>query len=44
MAQCIRKWENHFIRTGELSIYSQGKHIKIESLLDNEDFTEGCQV
>ena len=44
MARCIRKWKSHYIRTGELLIHSQGKHMKIESLLDDEDFIEGCQV
>ncbi len=44
IAQCIRKWKNHFIQTGELPIHSQGKHMKIESLLDDEDFIKGCQM
>src|SRR6266540_1988787 len=44
MARCIRKWRSHYIRTDELLIHSQGKHMKIESLLDDEDFIEGCQV
>jgi hypothetical protein len=44
MAQCIRKWGSHFIQTGKLPIHSQGKHMKIESLLDDEDFVEDCQA
>ena len=44
MAVCIRKWGSHFIRTGTLIVHHQGKHTKIESLLDDEDFTKGCKV
>jgi len=44
IAQCIRKWENYFIRTGELLVHSQGKHMKIKSLLDDKNFIEGCQM
>ncbi len=44
MAQYIRKWGGHFIHTGELSVHSQGKHMKIKSLLDDEDFTEDCKA
>ncbi len=44
MARCIRKWEGHFIQTGELLTYRQGKHIKLESLLNDEDFKEDCQA
>jgi hypothetical protein len=44
MARCIRKWSDHFVRTGELPVYYQGKHMKLESLLDDEDFNEGCQA
>ncbi|CAB4395573.1 unnamed protein product [Rhizophagus irregularis] len=32
MARCIRKWGTHFLRTGELLVYRQGKHTKLESL------------
>ncbi len=44
MAQYIRKQENHFIRTGELSVYFQEKYIKIKNLLDDKDFIESCQM
>ena len=44
MAQCIRKWGGHFIHTGELPVHSQGKHMKIKSLLNDEDFTEDCKA
>jgi hypothetical protein len=44
MARCIRKWEAHFIQTGELLVYRQGKHAKLESLLKDEDFKEKCQT
>ena len=44
MARCIRKWGTHFIQTGELLVYRQGKHTKLESLLDDEDFKEECQI
>lgn len=44
MARCIRKWGAHFIQTGELLIYRQGKHTKLESLLNDEDFKEDCQA
>src|SRR3989440_2823372 len=43
-ARCIRKWGDHFIKTGELLIHRQGKHTKLESLLSDEDFKEECQV
>ena len=32
------------METGELFIYRQGKHKKLESLLDDEDFKEHCQT
>ena len=44
MACCIRKWGTHFIKTGELLAYRQGKHSKLESLLNDEDFKEECQI
>ncbi|CAB4387720.1 unnamed protein product [Rhizophagus irregularis] len=44
MATCIRKWGTHFIQTGELLIYRQGKHSKLESLLNDEDFKNECQI
>ncbi|CAB4473465.1 unnamed protein product [Rhizophagus irregularis] len=44
IARCIRKWGDHFIKTGELLIHHQGKHTKLESLLNNEDFKEECQA
>ncbi|CAB5365859.1 unnamed protein product [Rhizophagus irregularis] len=44
IAKCIRKWGAHFIQTGELLVYRQGKHTKLESLLNDEDFKEECQV
>ena len=31
IARCIRKWGAHFIQTGELLVYRQGKHTKLES-------------
>ena len=40
IARCIRKWETYFIRTGKLLIYRQGKHTKLESLVDDEYFKE----
>ena len=42
MASCIRKWGTHFIRMGELLVYRQGKHTKLESLVNDEDFKEEC--
>jgi hypothetical protein len=42
IARCIRKWEAYFIQAGELLIYYQGKHTKLESLLNDEDFKEEC--
>jgi hypothetical protein len=42
MARCIRKWGTYYIRTGKLLIYRQGKHTKLESLVDDEDFKEEC--
>ncbi|CAG8684654.1 6645_t:CDS:2 [Cetraspora pellucida] len=42
MAKCIRIWGNYFIKTGELLPYCQGKHTKLESLIDDEDFSENC--
>ena len=44
IARCIRKWGAHFIKTGELLVYHQGKHAKLESLLSDEDFKEDCQA
>jgi hypothetical protein len=44
MACCIRKWGTHFIKTGELLAYRQGKHSKLTSLLNDEDFKEECQI
>ena len=44
MARCIRKWGDNFIETGELLIHRQGKHTKLESLLDDEDFKIKCQA
>ncbi len=44
MACCIRKWNIHFIKTSELLAYHQGKHLKLESLLNDEDFKEECQM
>ncbi|CAB4473775.1 unnamed protein product [Rhizophagus irregularis] len=44
IARCIRKWGDHFIKTGELLIHHQGKHTKLESLLNDEDFKEECQA
>ncbi|CAB4473944.1 unnamed protein product [Rhizophagus irregularis] len=44
MARCIQKWETHFLRTGELLVYHQGKHTKLESLVDDEDFKEECLI
>ena len=44
MATCIKKWGTHFIQTGELLVYHQGKHTKLESLLSDEDFKNVCQV
>ena len=41
-ARCIRKWGTHFIHTGELLVYHQGKHSKLENLVDDEDFKEDC--
>ncbi|PKY31798.1 hypothetical protein RhiirB3_475331 [Rhizophagus irregularis] len=42
IARCIRKWGAHFIQIEELLIYHQGKHTKLESLLNDEDFKEEC--
>ena len=44
MARYIRKWGAHFIQTGELLVYRQGKHIKLESLLNDEDFKVDCKA
>lgn len=44
MATCIRKWETYFIQTRELLIYYQGKHSKLENLLNDEDFKNECQI
>ncbi|CAB4391751.1 unnamed protein product [Rhizophagus irregularis] len=44
MATCIRKWGTHFIQTGELLIYRQEKHSKLESLLNDKDFKNECQI
>ncbi|PKY46319.1 hypothetical protein RhiirA4_320161 [Rhizophagus irregularis] len=44
MATCIRKWGSHFIQTGELLVYRQGKHTKLRSLINDEDFKNECQV
>ena len=44
IARCIRKWGDHFIKTGEILVHRQGKHTKLESLLNDEDFKEECQA
>ena len=44
IARCIRKWGNHFIKMGEILVHRQGKHMKLESLLNDEDFKEECQA
>ena len=44
MARCIRKWGDNFIETGKLLIHRQGKHTKLESLLNDEDFKIKCQA
>ena len=44
IARCIQKWGDHFIKMGELLVYRQGMHTKLKSLLDDEDFMEGCQA
>ena len=44
MAKCIRRWGDHFIMKGELLVYRQGKHMKLESLVSDEDFAEDCQL
>ena len=44
MARCIRKWGTHYIRTGKLIIYRQGKHTKLENLVDDEDFKKECLI
>ena len=44
VARCIRKWRAYFIKTGELLVYRQGKHAKLESLLNDENFKEDCQA
>ncbi|PKK80041.1 hypothetical protein RhiirC2_725359 [Rhizophagus irregularis] len=37
IARCIRKWGAHFIQTGELLIYYQGKHTKLEKSRTSEN-------
>ncbi|PKB93037.1 hypothetical protein RhiirA5_387435, partial [Rhizophagus irregularis] len=44
IARCIRKWGDHFIKMKEFLIHHQGKHTKLESLLNDEDFKEECQA
>jgi hypothetical protein len=44
IARCIRKWKTYFLRTGELLVYHQGRHTKLESLVDDEDFKEECLI
>uniref|UniRef100_U9UMZ8 Uncharacterized protein n=1 Tax=Rhizophagus irregularis (strain DAOM 181602 / DAOM 197198 / MUCL 43194) TaxID=747089 RepID=U9UMZ8_RHIID len=44
IARCIRKWGDHFIKTEEFLIHHQGKHTKLESLLNDEDFKEEYQA
>ena len=44
IARCIQKWGDHFIKMGELLVHHQGKHTKLESLLNDEDFKEECQA
>jgi len=44
MAKCIQRWGDHFIMKGELLVYRQGKHMKLESLVSDEDFAEDCQL
>lgn len=43
MSRCIRNWGDHYLKTGELPIHQQGKHVKIVSCLDDEDFTKTCK-
>ncbi|CAG8486586.1 8750_t:CDS:2 [Dentiscutata erythropus] len=43
MSRCIRKWGDLYIKSGELLSYRQGKHKKSISLLDDDNFLEGCQ-
>ncbi|CAG8633195.1 7491_t:CDS:2, partial [Dentiscutata heterogama] len=43
MAKCVWIWGNHYIKTGELLPYRQGKHTKLESLIDDEDFSENWE-
>jgi len=38
MSRCIRTWGKYFLLNGELPADRQGKHTKIERLLDSEDF------
>ncbi|CAG8536262.1 15820_t:CDS:2 [Cetraspora pellucida] len=42
MAKCIQIWRNYFIKTEELLPYHQSKHTKLESLINDEDFSEDC--
>ena len=44
VAKCIRRWGSHFVKTGELLVHRQGKHTKLESLVDDEDFSEDCKA
>ncbi|CAG8434242.1 10167_t:CDS:2 [Scutellospora calospora] len=44
MAKCIRIWGNYFIKIGELLPYCQSKHTKLESLIDDEDFSEDSYI
>ena len=44
MSRCIRTWGGkYFLLNGELPVNQQGKHTKIECLLDSEDFVNQCQ-
>src|SRR6185437_12244935 len=36
-------YPEHYIETGELFAYQQGKHVKNKGLLDNEEFNNSCQ-
>ena len=41
-ARKIRTWADYFLRNSELSIHRQGKHIKVKSLIDDEDIRRRC--
>ena len=42
-AMKIRNWAEHFLKHSELSIDRQGKHIKVKSLIDDEDIRTCCR-